>query len=471
MNPGAPLSRLSLPIVYGAGGARPFRALSAQRRLQGRDETGSTAGFNPLKRVFAKSTANAVASVKRVPLIQSYSPPCGERESKNPAGSSEEGSPAELRPPSPRPRFEEMAAERILKYCEDEGCGLQTSEAMAMVQRLYDIALFEHDVTEPGVEKALEWIEALKRDIDAAPARDEKAFSQFEEDCASAVETASRIGRGSLLWKLAEDRVPDNQIAEYITKPEHRILMHTYLQVTGPRVGKLKPILILNLVKQPLCPGVRDPVVTLHALAMGGDPALAALFNAAEFHAFVNVPDDYDPARLILVNAGVNVGRNPLNTLRSPRNLSAIPGIVNTMIVRRSHNDQSYARMAALQPDVMAFFKFIFVILRYSLAWRILSQYYVNNTGEALLQQLKSKDLQTAINRFDALEAGLANQKCAPSIVHQSLRGLIEGYWPEPNAFLQLQRGHEIEVGVQLICVERAQFIDDLHKNLQSWTY
>jgi hypothetical protein len=80
---------------------------------------------------------------------------------------------------------------------------------------------------------------------------------------------------------------------------------------------------------------------------MGGDPALAALFNAAEFHAFVNVPDDCDAARLILANAGVNVGRNPLSTLRSPRNLSAIPGIVNTMIVRRSHNDQSDARMAS----------------------------------------------------------------------------------------------------------------------------
>jgi hypothetical protein len=57
----------------------------------------------------------------------------------------------------------------------------------------------------------------------------------------------------------------------------------------------------------------------------------------------------------------------------------------------------------------MAFFKFIFVILRYSLARRILSQYYGNDTGEALFRQLKSKDLQTGIERFDALEAGLAD--------------------------------------------------------------
>ena len=363
-----------------------------------------------------------------------------------------------------------MTAEDILQYCEDHARELQTGDALAMVQRLYDIALFEHDIAEERAKTALEWIEALKRDINAAFIHDDKSLSQFEEDCTSAVETASRFGRGSLLWKLVEDRVPDAKIAEYITRPEHRILLHTYLHVTGPhRVQNFKPMLILNLVKQPLFPGVRDPVVTLHALAMGGDPALAALFNAAEIHAFINVPDDYDAARLTLATAGINVGCNPLRMLRNPRNLSAIPGIVNSIIVKRSHNDQSDPRMATLQPGAINFFGFILVILRYSLARRVLTQYYGQATGDDLFQ-LTSKSIQMGIERLDASEAGLSDIKCEPSINYRLFEGLMEDYCSESNA-MQVQEGHEFEAGVQLICVERAQFIEDLHKNLQSWTY
>jgi hypothetical protein len=134
--------------------------------------------------------------------------------------------------------------------------------------------LFEHDIAEERAKTALEWIEALKRDINAAFIHDDKSLSQFEEDCTYAIETASRIGRGSLLWKLVEDRVPDAKIAEYITRPEHGILLHTYLHVTEfNRIRNLKPMLILNLVKQALFRGVRDPVVTLHALAISRIPS------------------------------------------------------------------------------------------------------------------------------------------------------------------------------------------------------
>jgi hypothetical protein len=470
MNPGASLSRLSLSRAYGARGAPRFRALRPQHRVQRPEEKGSVAGLdvNPLKGALAKSVVTALAAVLS---ILPDSRPGGARQSEDAAALSEEGPAADARPPSPPPPFGEMTAEDILEYCDDHPRELQTGAAMALVQRLYDIALFEHDITEERAKKALKRIEALRRDINAASIHDDKSLSQFEEDCTSAVETASRFGRGSLLWKLVEDKVPDPKIAEYITRPEHRILLHTYLHVTGSRrVQNLRPVLILNLVKQPLFPGVRDPVVTLHALAMGGDPALAALFNAAEIHAFINVPDDYDAACLTLAKAGVAVGRNPLSMLRNPRNLSAIPDIVNSIIVKRSRNDPSDARMAALQPDAINFFTFILVSLRYSLARRVLTQYYGSSTGEALFQ-LSSKSVQMGIERLDVSEAGLSDIKCSPSINYHLIRGLIEDYCSESNGMLRVLGGHEIDVGAQLICSERAQFIDDLHKNLRSWTY
>jgi hypothetical protein len=205
MNPGVPLSRLSLPRDYGAGSARPFRALPAQRRLQGRDERGSTAGldFNPMKSALAKSVANALASIKRVLLTLSYSAPGGGRQSKDDSGSSEEGPPVEERLPGPPPRFEEMTTEGILKYCDDKARRLQTSEAMAMVQRLYDIALFEHDITEGCAKKALEWIEALKRDINAVPIRDENRFRNLRRIATPLLKPrhVSDEGRCSANWR------------------------------------------------------------------------------------------------------------------------------------------------------------------------------------------------------------------------------------------------------------------------------
>jgi hypothetical protein len=125
--------------------------------------------------------------------------------------------------------------------------------------------------------------------------------------------------------------------------------------------------------------------------------------------------------------------------------------------------------MATLQPDAINFFGFILAILRYSLARRVLAQYYGQATGEDLFQ-LTSKSIQMGIERLDASEAGLSDIKCEPSINHRLLEGLMEDYCSESNA-MQVQEGHEIEAGVQLICVERAQFIEDLHRNLQSWTY
>ena len=343
MNSGTALSGLSLSRTYNAG-----RSVPEQHRVHRPDEDGSIAGLdvNQWKEALAKSTANALvtasSSVKRVLSILSDHGPGGASQSKDTTWLREEGCPAKACPSGIPSTVWPMTSEDILQYCDDHACDLQTNDAMAMVHRLYDIALFEHDIEEEHANKALEWIEVLKRDINARSMRDNNSPSQFEDECASAIETASRFGRGSLLWKLVEDRIPDTKIAEYLTRPEHGHLLQTYSYVTGlNRVQNMKPLLIVNLAKQHLFPGVSDPVVILHALAMGGTPALAVLFDAAEIHAFINVPDDYDAARLALANAGVNVGRNPLCMLRNPRNLSAIPSIVNSIIVKRSKNDRS----------------------------------------------------------------------------------------------------------------------------------
>ena len=268
MNSGTSLSGLSLSRAYSAS-----RSFPEQHRVHRPDEEGSIPGFdvNQWKDALAKSTTNALvtasSSVKRVlSILSDRRPGGGARQSKDTTWLSAEGYPAKACPSSITSTFWPMTVEDILQYCADHACDLQTNEAMAMVHRLYDIALFEHDIEEERAKKALECIEVLKRDINATSMRDNKSLSRFEEECTSAIETASRFGRGSLLWKLVEDRVPDAKIAEYLTRPEHGHLLQTYSYVTGlNRFQNMKPILIVNLVKQHLFPGVGDPVVILHA--------------------------------------------------------------------------------------------------------------------------------------------------------------------------------------------------------------
>jgi hypothetical protein len=124
---------------------------------------------------------------------------------------SEDGRPTESFLTRTLPAFEETSVEVIVQYCDDHARALRVSEAIAAVQRLYDIAFFEHNITDERREKALERIQVLKRAIDPMSIDDDKSsLSQFEDDYASVIETVSRIGRGSLLWKLVEDRVPES---------------------------------------------------------------------------------------------------------------------------------------------------------------------------------------------------------------------------------------------------------------------
>jgi hypothetical protein len=368
-----------------------------------------------------------------------------------------------------------MTAQEILNYCADHVRDLQTGDAVAMAQRLYEIALFEHNVPEESSHQLLELIEELRRYVIDASINDPLLAIQFQDDCRWIIETASRVGRGSLLWKLAEERIPESQISEYIMRPHHGALLHTYFDVTGlNRVRELKPPLIINLVEQRLFPGVRDPVLTLHALAMGGDPAVAALFALNESNAFIKVPDDYDAARMVLARAGLNPGPSPLQNLPNPRSVSAIPGIVNRIVVKRIGNDQRDYGLTALH-EATNLFRWFLGTLRYSLARRIVIQCYGRAVGNAFFGSL-SETVRTDIEHFDAREeTSLVDvRRPARSIDYLLVDGLVECYCSLNNvkrSMLQLDGEVYIKACAEFICKERAQFINHLYNSLQQWVY
>jgi hypothetical protein len=363
--------------------------------------------------------------------------------------------------------FEGMPVERLLRYCDGHARDLQTCDAMAMVQRLYDLALFEHHIPEELRKQGLQWIKLLKDDIISSSFDDNGLIISFNQDCALTIESAQLIGRGSLLWKLVEDCVPDDYVIEYIMRPEHRSCLDNYFTITRRKlIVNSKPKIIEHLVKQRLIPGVLDPVITLHALATQGDEAVAAVFDADEIDAFVNVPDDYDAARLALEQAGLQLGPNPMAKIKNPRRVHAIPELVNQMIVRTNEKDGNDGRLMSFPIETGDAVRWILTTLRYSLVCRILTQSYGMSIKKEFLRLLDEK-LQSDIERFTAQEATFAELKPAPSINYHLVVKSTESYCSENTVTLQHEKTKCISAWSELISTERAKFINQVHKFLQ----
>jgi hypothetical protein len=472
-----------LSDAYSTGGVKDFDAYSWQRHEQAPGRWGRLAAIAVnLKDAFAESVTNALpttSSMRRAfRLIYGRAGAACQTEEMLVRGGgllSERGCPAESFSGRALLTFEKMVAEDILQYCEHNEHSLQTVEAIAIVHRLYDIALFEHHILDERRDIALDWIQKLKRAINAVSTdHDISSVWQFEDDCASLVETASRVGRGSLLWKLVEERVAESEISNYITRPDHGRLLDTYLQITaGDRARQVRRQLVAPFIRQRYVPGVHDPVMIMYALAMDGDPAVAALFDPVDVHAFMNVPDDYDRASLILKRAGMSTTRNPFSELKTPRNLSAVPAIVNSMIMRRIRNDKNDSRLTQIDVELARVLRWILVCLRYNIARRVLSQYYGSSVGDSLYEHLEEQ-LQLGVEYLDDLEANLSDVSSTLSVNYRLIQNSVEHYSAvsnEAKGNSELEQESNLKVGTHLISTERAIFIDDLSKTLKSWTY
>jgi hypothetical protein len=111
----------------------------------------------------------------------------------------------------------------------------------ALTKRLYEIALYDHNVIKEHRIGALRLLETLKESMESSMTDYPEAVQEYRKANAFVEEKASRFGVGSLVWLIEEYQIPSDEIVSFIAKPEHRDLLNDFFTALSPSTAeKLK---------------------------------------------------------------------------------------------------------------------------------------------------------------------------------------------------------------------------------------
>ena len=111
----------------------------------------------------------------------------------------------------------------------------------ALTKRLYEIALYDHNVIKEHRVGALRLLETLKDTMESSMTDNPETLETYRKANAFMEANASRLGVGSLAWSIEEYQIPSDQIVPFIAKPEHRDLLNDFFAVLSPsNAEKLK---------------------------------------------------------------------------------------------------------------------------------------------------------------------------------------------------------------------------------------
>ena len=111
---------------------------------------------------------------------------------------------------------------------------MQAKPAVAVMRRLYNIALYDNHVPQQDRDAALKLADALARDLETTFAANPQMLAELQKAIERTKDNASRWGCGSLVWMLNEHPMPAKQVVPFIMKPEHRRLVADYLETLSP---------------------------------------------------------------------------------------------------------------------------------------------------------------------------------------------------------------------------------------------
>jgi len=111
----------------------------------------------------------------------------------------------------------------------------------ALTRRLYEIALYDHNVIKEHRIGALRLLETLKDSMESSMTDNPEALEAYRKANAFVEENARRLGVGSLAWLIEEYQIPSDEIVPFIAKLEHRDLLNDFFTTLNPSTAeKLK---------------------------------------------------------------------------------------------------------------------------------------------------------------------------------------------------------------------------------------
>jgi len=292
--------------------------------------------------------------------------------------------------------IEQMSIEDILAYAASTE--LKTyAQCSPLLQRLYNIALYDNHVLEQHREIALRLAETLTADVENALSENPDSLVAFRKANNYMIENARLWGVGSLSWKITEESISDADILPYAMRPEHRRLVPDYFAAVGEEtVAKMRK----EFVRQLILAGqyeAGNAVLILHGLIAKGDKAATALFTAEECAALLAVPNDYDAGRRVLVNLGLlpdTSGARPF------KQIPEIQTILALVLKERSNEAELDNRLAGLSEDQRQVLLLALTSLRFHLSYDNIRQIYGEEMSNLLLDIFTERTTKEAIERF-----------------------------------------------------------------------
>ena len=309
----------------------------------------------------------------------------------------------------PSSAIENMPFEEVVAYCKALGDTMPYKDSTALVRRLYNIALYDHHVPHDQREAALFLAGTLGRDVEAILADNPDGLAAFKAACRFMEENAAHRGVTSLAWKLAEDGVPNDQVIPYIMRPEHGHLLGNFLAILDPAaVQGMKPLLVRYLIHLRPYGACFNAVLLLHAIAAHGDKAAAALFTEEEYRALLNVPDDYDAARGVLVGLGLLPSASASIPMVPPGSDGRVAALLARVLKQRNAADENDGRLADTTDGQRSALLLALVYLRFYLARHMLRQLCSDEVSSLVTAMIKDQDAKDCFVFFERKAEALA---------------------------------------------------------------
>lgn len=135
------------------------------------------------------------------------------------------------------PFLDSLTLSETLDYMESALATDPTAEkAVGVMRRLYDLAFFEHRLSDEERHLALSMAGAVEADIDTALQDNAEGLASFRQAVAHHKERARHCGVGSLQWKLEEQAVPASELIEFVAREEHADLLPAFLEMLEPSI-------------------------------------------------------------------------------------------------------------------------------------------------------------------------------------------------------------------------------------------
>jgi hypothetical protein len=357
-----------------------------------------------------------------------------------------------------------MSLEEVIAQIKSLGESPLSPVHIALLTRLYSIALLDNHVPAGQRDAAHKLSKAFEADLEAAAVDSPEWLTALRNTTRSVEENAAIGGVGSLRWKLEEESIPPAEFIPYIMRPEHDLLIPNFLKIVGREpVAKFKPLYVKCLIRSREYRGANNAVILLHALATRGDKATAAIFTVDEHKALVAVPDDYAAGRRILVELGLLPSVGNLNPLTPSRNEDVVFVAVSITLNEWDKMAQCDARLENIPENHRSAVLLALVFSRKHLTCRILQQLYGSHMSARVTAIFKDNDVIKGLKLFDETVQALNKAEPGSPMDFALFIAVLRLGGIDPQVEEEYERDrHWINQGAQWLNHERAVFLEYL---------